>query len=222
VIITIGTQNNKRVHVLLVFPPHCCYRNCHRVHHITFRSESWESSNDLGQDQDTLTLLRPKRHMVICELWLLVSDHRIIRVPVLLVLHCIALQKLSESTSYYIPVWKLGIILLLGSEAERTQFASPQKAYRYLKTGVGKISKYVMRNQNKQFCYANCLLNSVTRVSSDSDIEPWIEKHNPSVVHKDRSKRLLTKSVIHKVRSNRLLIKKQQCTSSNLSKYWFS
>ena len=59
----------------------------------------------------------------------------------------------------------------MGQKQDALQFASPQKAYHYLKTGEEK----------NQLCYANCLLNSVTRVASDSDIEPWIEKHNPSV-----------------------------------------
>ena len=98
-----------------------CGQEREELKFITFQSESWESSYDLGQKQDAL------------------------------------------------------------------QFASPQKAYHYLKTGEEK----------NQLCYANCLLNSVTRVASDSDIEPCIEKHNPSVIHKERSKLLLIKSVTH-------------------------
>lgn len=51
----------------------------------------------------------------------------------------------------------------LGQKQDALQFASPQKAYSLPED---------WRRQNKQLCYANCLLNPVTRVASDSDIEP--------------------------------------------------
>ena len=117
----------------------------------------------------------------------MVSDHRIIRVPVLLVLHCVAFTETVKST-YYIPIWSRESSYDLGQKQDALQFASPPKAYSLPED---------WRRQNKQLCYANCVLNPVTRVASDSDIEPCIEKHNPSVIHKERSKLLLIKSVTH-------------------------